>query len=106
MANASKTHMGQGPTGKRAGTGALTDDSIVEGRLEENMVLSNRDKSLHSPERGLDGKSVQSEQFQDHSANRQRDAATDAVPGGNTSGQSASRSGQSDDESGLAKRGA
>ncbi|PSC02544.1 hypothetical protein SLNSH_23520 [Alsobacter soli] len=69
MANASKNNMGSGALGKHAGTGAMTDESIVDGRLTENMVLSNRDKSRHSGERGLDGKMVQTEQFQDHSAN-------------------------------------
>jgi hypothetical protein len=34
------------------------------------MVLSNRDKSQHSDQRGMDSKHIQSEQFQDHSANR------------------------------------
>ena len=38
--------------------------------IEENMVLSNRDKSQHSRERGLDSKEIQTEQYQDHSANR------------------------------------
>ena len=71
MANASKTHMGPATQGKGSGTGAMTD--LPEGVLEENMVLSNRDKSRHSGERGLDGKAVQTEQFQDHSANHLRD---------------------------------
>jgi hypothetical protein len=34
------------------------------------MVLSNRDKAQHSEQRGLDGKEILTEQFQDHSANR------------------------------------
>jgi hypothetical protein len=34
------------------------------------MVLSNRDKSQHTDERGMDSKRIQSEQLQDHSANR------------------------------------
>src|SRR4051794_13653901 len=50
MANAGK-HMGPGAQGKRSGTGALTE--LPEGILEENMVLSNRDKSRHSDERAL-----------------------------------------------------
>ena len=44
MANAGK-HMGPGAQRKRSGTGALTE--LPEGILEENMVLSNRDKSHH-----------------------------------------------------------
>jgi hypothetical protein len=71
MANASKTHMGPATQGKGSGTGAMTD--LPDGALEENMVLSNRDKSRHSGERGLDGKAVQTEQFQDHAANHRRD---------------------------------
>ena len=39
-------------------------------KLPDNMVLSNRDKAQHSQERGLDSKAVQTEQFQDHAANR------------------------------------
>jgi hypothetical protein len=33
-------------------------------------VLSNRDKSQHPRERGLDSKQIQNEQFQDQPANR------------------------------------
>ena len=68
MAHASKTHMAQGGQGKGTGTGALTE--LPENLLEENMVLSNRDKSQHSQERGLDGRAVQTEQYHDHAANR------------------------------------
>jgi hypothetical protein len=71
MANASKTHMGPATQGKGSGTGAMND--LPDGVLEENMVLSNRDKSRHSGERGLDSKAVQTEQFQDHAANHLRD---------------------------------
>jgi hypothetical protein len=102
MANASKTHMGPATSGKGSGTGAMTDDSILEGKLEENMVLSNRDKSLHSDQRGLDGKAVQTEQFQDHSANHLREderdddgvsAAGQSPPDMGTDSTSGSRSG-------------
>ncbi|MBK5962481.1 hypothetical protein CCR97_30460 [Rhodoplanes elegans] len=68
MANASKKHMGVGAQGKRDGSGATTD--IDKDVLPDNMVLSNRDKSLHSDERGRDGKFLQTEQFQDHSTDR------------------------------------
>jgi hypothetical protein len=34
------------------------------------MVLSNRDKARHPPDRGLDSKEIQTEQLQDHSGNR------------------------------------
>jgi len=33
------------------------------------MVLSNRDKSRHSDERGLDSATVQTEQYRDHAKN-------------------------------------
>jgi len=71
MANASKTHMGPATQGKGSGTGVMTD--LPDGVLEENMVLSNRDKSRHSGERGLDSKAVQTEQFKDHAAIHLRD---------------------------------
>jgi hypothetical protein len=68
MANASKRHAGPGTQGKSSGTGAMTE--LPEGVLEENMVLSNRDKSQHSDGRGLDSKMVQTEQYHDHAGNR------------------------------------
>jgi hypothetical protein len=61
-------HIGKGSQGKGDGSGAMTD--LQEGMLEENQVLSNRDKAQHSEARGLDGKNVQTEQYQDHAANR------------------------------------
>lgn len=97
MAKASKTHMGPAASGKGSGSGAMTDDSILEGKLEENMVLSNRDKSLHSEQRGLDGKAVQTEQFQDHSANHLRDEERD--------GEGASGSGRLPPDTGTSSAG-
>jgi len=41
--------MGPGAQGKGSGSGARTE--LPEGVLEENMVLSNGDKSRHSGER-------------------------------------------------------
>jgi hypothetical protein len=80
--------MGSGTQGKGDGTGALTE--LPEGILEENMVLSNRDKSQHSDERGLDSRAVQTEQFHDHAANR-RSFEDEQASGDedNTSGQTA-----------------
>lgn len=75
MAKASKKTIGPGSQGKRDGSGAMVD--IEKEKLPENIVLSNRDKALHSPERGLDGKEIQSEQFQDHSAARLEDDPPD-----------------------------
>ncbi|MBB3444106.1 hypothetical protein [Rhizobium sp. BK379] len=71
MPNADHKHIGAGAKGKRDGSGAMTD--LEPDVLPENMVLSNRDKARHSRERGLDGKAVQSEQYQDHAANRDPD---------------------------------
>jgi len=67
MANASSKNMGPGAQGKNSGTGAMTD--IDKDMIPENMVLSNRDKAQHSRERGLDSKTIQTEQFHDHDAN-------------------------------------
>ncbi|WP_293857900.1 hypothetical protein [uncultured Alsobacter sp.] len=71
MANASKKSMGVGGHGKGAGVGAMTD--VPKDLVEENMVLSNRDKKSHGPERGLDGKGTQIEQLQDTATNREDD---------------------------------
>ena len=68
MARASKNRFGPGARGKRAGTGAMTP--TPKEKIEENMILSNRDKSRHSDARGLDSKGIQTEQLQDHAANR------------------------------------
>lgn len=68
MPNGGKTRIGSGTHGKRAGNGALTD--IPKDKIGDNMILSNRDKAQHSDIRGLDGKFIQTEQYQDHSANR------------------------------------
>lgn len=68
MAHADRKHFGAGSQGKGDGHGAMTvlDDS----KLPDNMVLSNRDKAQHSKERGLDSKTVQTEQYHDHAGNR------------------------------------
>ena len=71
MANASKKHMGTGTQGKGSGSGAMTE--IDKDKIEENMVLSNRDKAGHSPERGLDSKAIENEQYQDQDSNKLRD---------------------------------
>jgi hypothetical protein len=68
MSKGGKKHFGPGAQGKRAGTGALTD--IPKDKIGDNMVLSNRDKSQHTDQRGMDSKHIQSEQLQDHAANR------------------------------------
>ena len=100
MANASKRHAGPGTQGKSSGTGAMTE--LPEGVLEENMVLSNRDKSRHSDGRGLDGKMVQTEQYHDHAGNRRNfDAQTGGDLPANTSDLSLPMSDSSGDDSSL-----
>jgi len=68
MANPSKKHFGAGGHGKGTGVGANTE--LPKDKIGENMVLSNRDKSRHPKQRGLDSKQVQTDQLQDHAANR------------------------------------
>ena len=103
MANASKHHAGPGTQGKSSGTGAMTE--LPEGVLEENMVLSNRDKSRHSDGRGLDGRMIQTEQFHDHAGNRRNfDAQAERDLAENTSGLSGPMSDSSADDSGLASQ--
>ena len=75
MAKGGKKQIGAGSHGKRAGTGARTD--IAKEKIGDNEVLSNRDKSRNTNERGMDSKSIQSEQLQDHAANRLDDDAAE-----------------------------
>ncbi|MDW6023573.1 hypothetical protein SAZ10_17625 [Mesorhizobium sp. BAC0120] len=69
MAHADKKHFGKASHGKGSGSGAMTN--ARKDLLGENMVLSNRDKSQHSRERGLDSKETQTEQYQDHVGSRE-----------------------------------
>jgi hypothetical protein len=71
ISNADKKHFGKGTQGKGDGSGAMTE--VRKDMIGENMVLSNRDKAQHSRERGLDGKAVKTEQYQDHAAGRLRE---------------------------------
>ena len=104
MAKASKHHIGPGTQGKGDGSGALTE--LPEGVLEENMVLSNRDKKQHSGERGLDSKVVHTEQYHAHAANRRNfDETLGAPTEGNTSGLSPTKSTESGENSSLATQG-
>ena len=80
MADAGKHGMHPGSQGKGSGSGAMTE--LPEGVIEDNAVLSNRDKAQHGDERGLDSKTVQTEQYQDHSANRLGDDKDQARAGG------------------------
>ncbi|TIX99240.1 MAG: hypothetical protein E5V18_23280, partial [Mesorhizobium sp.] len=49
MAKGSKKHIGAGARGKGSGTGAMT--TTPKDKLEENQILSNRDKAQHTKER-------------------------------------------------------
>jgi len=103
MAKADRHNMGPGAQGKGSGTGAMTE--LPEGILEENMVLSNRDKSQHSAERGLDSKFVQTEQYHDHAANRRNFEQTLPDRGErNTSGGEAPMTTESGDDSSLRRQ--
>jgi hypothetical protein len=68
MANANKKHAGAGSQGKGDGSGAMSE--TFDATLPSNKVLSNRDKAQHTKARGQDGKNIQTEQRQDHAANR------------------------------------
>lgn len=70
MAHGDKKHFGKGTSGKGSGSGANTN--LDADALGENQVLSNRDKKQHSKERGQDGAAIKTEQYQDHSASRER----------------------------------
>ncbi len=72
MANASKKHVRDGRAGQRDPVrGGMTE--IDKDKIGENMVLSNRDKAGHSPERGLDSKAIENEQYQDQNSNKVRE---------------------------------
>jgi hypothetical protein len=64
----SKKHRGLGTQGKGDGSSAMTEVPLE--KIGENMVLSHRDKAQHPDGRGMDGKAILTEQFQDHAANR------------------------------------
>lgn len=68
MAKADKKHFGTGVQGKGDGTGAMSEADME--KIPANSVLSNRDKARHSEERGLDGRNVMTENYQDHAGNR------------------------------------
>ena len=68
MAKASHKHFGAGAQGKRDGTGAMTDVEV--NKIPDAGVLSNRDKSQHDKDRGLDEKGAENEELRDHAANR------------------------------------
>ena len=83
MANASSKKFGPGQQdqGKGDGSGGLDPASAGQSARSEN--LSNRDKSRHSEQRGLDSRHVQTEQGQDHVANRDAETNEGAAEGEN-----------------------
>ena len=53
--------------GQSSGTGAMTE--LDDGAMRKNDILRNRDKAVSLPGRGLDGKSIQVEEYKDKPAN-------------------------------------
>ena len=66
MAHADRKKFGPGQQdqGKGDGSGGMSPATIDE--LPDNEVLSNRDTSSHSDQRGLDGRHIQNEQQHEH----------------------------------------
>ncbi len=60
--------MGAGAQGKGSGAGAMTE--LQDEKVRKEQILSNRDKSQHGEQRGLDGKGVQIDAYQDTASNR------------------------------------
>jgi hypothetical protein len=102
MAKADRHSMGPGTQGKGDGSGAMTE--LPEGVLGENQVLSNRDKSRHSDERGLDSRHVQTEQYHDHVGARRTEEDSD-TEGANASGPTGPSTNSSGEASSLRKQG-
>ena len=75
MARADGKKIGPGVKGKGDGAGAMSE--LDSATLPANAVLSIRDKSRISGDRGRDGKTVQTEQYEDHVANRRPDERRD-----------------------------
>jgi hypothetical protein len=62
-------HLSRGQA-KGAGSGGMTD--LQNELVGENDVLSNRDKAEQSGDRGQDGRWIETEQLEDHVANKGR----------------------------------
>lgn len=54
--------------GQSSGNGAMTE--LDDEAVRKNDILSNRDKAQRSPGRGLDGKSVQVDEYKDNPSNQ------------------------------------
>lgn len=72
-ASSKKFGAGQQDQGKGDGSGGLGPEDV--GQPARGEILANRDKSRHSHQRGLDSRHVQTQQGQEHVANR--DGGTD-----------------------------
>ena len=73
-ANAGKKFgLGQQDQGKGDSTGGKSPADL--DTLPRTEILSNRDTSRHSADRGLDSRHVQNEQLQEHSDNQSPDRA-------------------------------
>lgn len=70
----SKT-MGAGSQGKGSGTDAMTE--LQDELVRKEQILSNRDKSQHGDQRGLDSKGVQVDTYQDTASNHRPTEGTD-----------------------------
>ncbi len=56
------------PAGQSSGTGAMTE--LQDEEVRKNDILSNRDKAQRLPDRGLDGRGVQVDEYKDTPTNR------------------------------------
>ena len=56
------------PAGQSSGTGAMTE--LQDEDVRKNDILSNRDKAQRPPDRGLDGRGVQVDEYKDTPTNR------------------------------------
>ncbi|WP_435167922.1 hypothetical protein [Falsirhodobacter sp. 1013] len=68
MAHADHKKFGGHVQGKGDGTGAMSE--VEPEDIEQNQILSNRDKSQDTRDRGQDGRNNQTEQIEDHVGNR------------------------------------
>ncbi|HEV2553878.1 MAG TPA: hypothetical protein VGV17_08985 [Bosea sp. (in: a-proteobacteria)] len=71
------------PAGQTSGTGALTE--LNDEEVRKNDILSNRDKAQRPPDRGLDGRGVQVDEYKDTPTNRRpppddQDAGSEEEP--------------------------
>lgn len=65
--------------GQSSGNGAMTE--LDDETVRKNDILSNRDKAQRPPGRGLDGKSVQVDEYKDNPANQRPSSDDRPEPG-------------------------